>query len=191
MKFVIMEQTKDAIGASSGDACNTSISSTIHSLSSTKSPSLLNGLLLILVVLCGESVAGVGAFCPPRSTFIPRRPATTQQLFLLPSPPLFRRDAVPTYSSRTAMRMGRPGQSEAQQRQEREEEIRSKLAKLKSSGKMKGGTSESMMDEAEQFFNKETRLKKFERRAREREQREADEGQKENDETKDGDTISS
>jgi hypothetical protein len=48
-----------------------------------------------------------------------------------------------------------------------------------------------MMDEAEQFFNKESPLKKFERRAREREQREADEGQKENDETKDGDTISS
>eukprot|EP00339_Tiarina_fusa_P024795 CAMPEP_0117030418 /NCGR_PEP_ID=MMETSP0472-20121206/21960_1 /TAXON_ID=693140 ORGANISM="Tiarina fusus, Strain LIS" /NCGR_SAMPLE_ID=MMETSP0472 /ASSEMBLY_ACC=CAM_ASM_000603 /LENGTH=151 /DNA_ID=CAMNT_0004738491 /DNA_START=49 /DNA_END=504 /DNA_ORIENTATION=- len=61
--------------------------------------------------------------------------------------------------------MGRPGQSEAQQRQDRENEIRSKMAKLKSAGRMNkvGDGSESMMNEAEAFFNQESPLRKLER----------------------------
>jgi multimeric flavodoxin WrbA len=71
-----------------------------------------------------------------------------------------------THTIRVALMMATPGQSEAQKRQKREEEIRTKLAQLKSAGKMnKGGDgSEGMMKEAEAFFNKESPLRKFERR---------------------------
>ena len=74
--------------------------------------------------------------------------------------------------------MAKPGQSDAQQRQERENEIRSTLAKLKSAGRVangkKGGDlSQSMVDEAEAFFNKESPVRKFERQAKERKAREA------------------
>jgi hypothetical protein len=64
--------------------------------------------------------------------------------------------------------MARPGQSEAQARKEREDEIRQKLAQLKSSGKMKGGTASSMMDEAEKFFNVESPARRFELRNKKR-----------------------
>ena len=74
--------------------------------------------------------------------------------------------------------MAKPGQSEAQQRQERENEIRSTLAKLRSAGKVAnnkngGDLSHSMVDEAEAFFNKESPVRKFERQAKERKAREA------------------
>jgi hypothetical protein len=82
--------------------------------------------------------------------------------------------------ARTVVFMVRPGQSEAQQRQEREEEIRVKLSQLKSSGKMKGGTTESIMAEAEEFFNKKSPVRKFEKFVRDR--KEAEERQKKEDE---------
>jgi cell division protein FtsB len=70
--------------------------------------------------------------------------------------------------------MARPGQSEAQQKQEREDEIRATLARLQRDGKLpsqKGGgdPSESMIKEAEAFFNpKESPLQKFARQNAER-----------------------
>lgn len=67
-----------------------------------------------------------------------------------------------------ALSMARPGQSEAHARAERENEIRQKLAQLQSSGKMKGGTSSSMMDQAEKFFNVESPARKFELRNKKR-----------------------
>ena len=58
--------------------------------------------------------------------------------------------------------MARPGQSEAQARQEREEEIRVQLARLKSAGKLKNGRGDkTMMQEAEDFFNQESPTRKF------------------------------
>jgi hypothetical protein len=69
-----------------------------------------------------------------------------------------------TTTTTTVLYMAKPGQSESQKRQERENEIRSKLAQLKGSGKMKKGGSESIMAEAENFMNpKESPLRKFER----------------------------
>lgn len=81
--------------------------------------------------------------------------------------------------------MVRPGQSEAQQRNEREEEIRQTLAQLKSSGKMKGATAKSMMEEAENFFNRPSPVRKFEKQVRER--KEAAAQQKKEDQ--DGDSL--
>jgi len=64
----------------------------------------------------------------------------------------------------TRLLMARPGQSEAQARQEREEEIRVQLARLKSAGKLKNGRGDkTMMQEAEDFFNQESPTRKFER----------------------------
>ena len=76
--------------------------------------------------------------------------------------------------------MARPGQSEEQAKQERENEIRSKIASLKKAGKFKKtNPEETMMLEAEAFFNKESPIKKFERRKKEREQRERDQKEQE------------
>jgi hypothetical protein len=53
--------------------------------------------------------------------------------------------------------------SEEQRRQERQQEISDKISKLKKEGRMNKGdvvsTEDSMMLEAEQFFNKESPLK--------------------------------
>jgi hypothetical protein len=74
----------------------------------------------------------------------------------------------------TRLAMARPGQSEAQLKQEREDEIRATLARLQRDGKLpsqKGGgdPSESIMKEAEAFFNpKESPLQKFARQTAER-----------------------
>jgi hypothetical protein len=73
--------------------------------------------------------------------------------------------------------MAIPGQSEEQRRQERQQEISDKISKLKNEGRMNKGsvasTEDSMMLEAEQFFNKESPLKKFARKKLEWEQKEA------------------
>jgi hypothetical protein len=79
--------------------------------------------------------------------------------------------------------MAMPGKSEAQRKQERENEIRAKMSKLKSEGRMNKGkdvtTEDSMMIEAEAFFNKESPFKKYQQRKMEREQREAEQKKKE------------
>jgi hypothetical protein len=89
--------------------------------------------------------------------------------------------------------MARPGQSEEQAKQERENEIRSKIASLKKAGKFKkSNPEETMMLEAEAFFNKESPIKKFERRKKEREQREQEQREQEQQggDTQDGDNSS-
>jgi Skp family chaperone for outer membrane proteins len=68
----------------------------------------------------------------------------------------------------SALSMARPGQSESQAKNDRENEIRQKLAKLKSSGKMKGDASSSIMDEAEKFLNMESPARKFELKMKKR-----------------------
>jgi hypothetical protein len=86
--------------------------------------------------------------------------------------------------------MARPGQSEEQAKQERENEIRSKIASLKRAGKFtKNNPEESMMLEAEEFFNRESPIRKFERRKKEREQREQEQEQQGED-TQDNDSTS-
>jgi hypothetical protein len=79
--------------------------------------------------------------------------------------------------------MARPGQSEAQQKQDREDEIRATLARLQRDGKLKsqqdgGDPSDSMISEAEAFFNPpESPLQKFARKTAERKAaKERDEG---------------
>jgi hypothetical protein len=106
--------------------------------------SRLSTVLVLLLALFGSQSTEVGAFSSPS-------PLVTHH-----------RIHQGSSSSITALSMARPGQSEAQARKEREDEIRQKLAQLKSSGKMKGGTASSMMDEAEKFFNKESPARKFE-----------------------------
>jgi hypothetical protein len=87
--------------------------------------------------------------------------------------------------------MAKPGQSEEQAKQERENEIRSKIAQLKSAGKFKKtNPEESMMLEAEEFFNKESPIKKYERQKKEREQREQ-EKQEQGEDIQDDDSASS
>lgn len=88
-----------------------------------------------------------------------------------------------------ALFMAAPGKSDEIVKQEREAEIRSKIAKLKSQGKFKNkdGTQsaeDAAMLEAEAFFNKPSPIRKFEKMAAERErikEAEAKEQQKQND----------
>jgi hypothetical protein len=90
-----------------------------------------------------------------------------------------------TLSTTIRLSMAMPGQSDEQRRQEREQEIRAKMSQLKSQGRMnKGGvsTEDSIMLEAEQFFNKESPFKKFQQKKLEREQREAEQKKKEEEE---------
>jgi Skp family chaperone for outer membrane proteins len=66
-----------------------------------------------------------------------------------------------------------PGMSDERRKQERDAEIRSKIAKLKREGKMKNkdGTrsgEDSAMFEAEAFFNRTSPVRKFERKLAER-----------------------
>lgn len=74
-------------------------------------------------------------------------------------------------SSHVSLFMAAPGKSDELARKERDEEIRAKIAKLKSQGKMNKGESaeDSAMLEAEAFFNKPSPMKKFQERAAERE----------------------
>ena len=87
--------------------------------------------------------------------------------------------------------MARPGQSEAQEREERADEIRRKMMQLKNAGKLNksaaAGGEDSVMLEAEAFFNKESPLRKFERETQARKEKEAlrkaqEEGEDEKDE---------
>lgn len=80
--------------------------------------------------------------------------------------------------SPSALRMVKPGQSEAQEKEQRAAEIRQKIAQLKSSGRFKDTSAEeSMMNEAEQFFSKESPLRKFERKKlKEKAEKELEEG---------------
>lgn len=64
--------------------------------------------------------------------------------------------------------MAAPGKSDEQARKDRDEEIRAKIAQLKSQGRMKD-REESAMVEAEAFFNKPSPVKKFQERLAERE----------------------
>jgi len=71
------------------------------------------------------------------------------------------------------MFMAAPGKSEEQAKQERDAEIRNKIAKLKRDGKIKNadGTKsaeDSAMLEAEAFFNKASPVRKFQERMAER-----------------------
>jgi len=81
--------------------------------------------------------------------------------------------------------MAAPGMSEAQRKNERDNEIRAKIAKLKREGKMKSrdkdgvveegqSQEDSTMKEAEAFMNKPSPLKKFAERKAARERREAE-----------------
>eukprot|EP00545_Synedropsis_sp_CCMP1620_P009836 CAMPEP_0119004248 /NCGR_PEP_ID=MMETSP1176-20130426/1037_1 /TAXON_ID=265551 /ORGANISM="Synedropsis recta cf, Strain CCMP1620" /LENGTH=190 /DNA_ID=CAMNT_0006955933 /DNA_START=99 /DNA_END=669 /DNA_ORIENTATION=+ len=121
--------------------------------------------LVVLLLLCNHSL-GVDAFIS--SSPLPFAPIRS-----FPLPSTLVQNTFPARSSSSAVFMARPGQSEAQQKREREDEIREKLAQLKSAGKMKGGTSDSMMDEAEKFFNKESPAKKFARATKKRLEAEA------------------
>ena len=77
--------------------------------------------------------------------------------------------------------MAMPGMSEEQRKLERDNEIRQKIAKLKSQGKMgktnkdgiKESPEDSAMAEAEAFFNKPSPAKKFELRRKAEKEREA------------------
>mmetsp|Transcript_41135 Transcript_41135/g.41836 ORF Transcript_41135/g.41836 Transcript_41135/m.41836 type:complete len:166 (-) Transcript_41135:380-877(-) len=90
-----------------------------------------------------------------------------------------------TSSSSSRLFMAAPGfKSEAQRKQERDSEIRAKIAMLKREGKMKTtnketGQEESQEDstikEAEAFFNKPSPLQKFAARQAERERKEKEE----------------
>ena len=75
----------------------------------------------------------------------------------------------------TGICRAKPGQSEAEAKAERALEISNKIAALKSAGKFKDNAEETMMQEAEQFMNKESPMAKFERRAKERKEKEAQE----------------
>lgn len=105
---------------------------------------------LLLFLQCGDS-SRVSAFTP-RSMHIPS-----------PDPSL---SLVRGLSTITAV-YAKPGQSEEQRKQDREEQIRAKLSQLKNSGKMKGG-DESIMLEAESFFQQKSPARKFEERNRAR-----------------------
>ena len=115
-------------------------------------------LLLILLVSCG-------AFCT------------------IPSPLL---DSVGRSSSaqttpRVVVSMAMPGMSEEQRKAERDNEIRQKIAQLKSQGRMtktnkdgiKESAEDSAMAEAEAFFNKPSPFKKFELRRKAEREKEA------------------
>mmetsp|Transcript_2085 Transcript_2085/g.3186 ORF Transcript_2085/g.3186 Transcript_2085/m.3186 type:complete len:153 (-) Transcript_2085:318-776(-) len=127
--------------------------------------------LLVLLLLLGRTstcntVRGVAeAFSSRTATRVPHRLLRTLNAGTI----------VNAAITTTMIKMARPGQSEAQQKQEREAEIRAKLAQLKSAGKMKGGTAESTMAEAENFFNQESPVRKLERRIKEQKQKEAEE----------------
>ena len=124
-------------------------------------------LLLLLLVSCG-------AFCTipsqqsPQLDSVGRCSAQTTPR------------AVVSSLSQTCL-MAMPGMSEEQRKLERDNEIRQKIAKLKSQGKMnktnKDGTKESPEDsamaEAEAFFNKPSPAKKFELRRKAEKEREA------------------
>lgn len=148
--------------------------------------------ILAVLVFCQQSF-GVDAFCStshtttvhfaePAAAFISSPSLFQSAALLLLTPTL-----ISSKGSSTALCMARPGQSEAQARKEREDEIRGKLAKLKADGKMKGGTAESMMEEAEQFFSKESPTRKFERSVKKRReaalQKEKDEAEGTTDDT--------
>jgi hypothetical protein len=117
-------------------------------------------LLLLLLVSCG-------AFCT------------------IPSPLL---DSVGRSSEQktpqavvSSLSMAMPGMSEEQRKAERDNEIRQKIARLKSQGKMtktnkdgiKESAEDSAMAEAEAFFNKPSAAKKFELRRKAEKEREA------------------
>ena len=130
------------------------------SSSSVATRSVFLGVLLIML-LCGD--LGGRAAVEALSPSLTRSNALTRTWM----------SSNTNTNIHTRLEMARPGQSEAQARQEREEEIRSQLAKLKGAGKLKNGKgSESMMNDAEAFFNQESPSQKFQRRQRERQERE-------------------
>jgi hypothetical protein len=118
------------------------------------------GILLLLIICCGLSVL-VGGLSVQLvlSSRNRRRPSSSSRISIFSPLP-----------------MAKPGQSEEQAKQERENDIRSKIASLKKAGKFKkSNPEESMMAEGEKFFNQESPLRKFERRKKERELREQQE----------------
>jgi hypothetical protein len=120
----------------------------VHSINIMKIAALLVGSLVLLA--CGESAH---AFSSCFSTTSPNQHRH-------PLPDFARSQRIS--KQEVVLHMAKPGQSEAQQRQERENEIRSKMAKLKAAGRMdKGGDgSASMMNEAEAFFNKDNPVRR-------------------------------
>ena len=86
-----------------------------------------------------------------------------------------RRISASRATLKTCLCRAKPGQSEAEAKAERALEISNKIASLKAAGKFKDNAEETMMQEAEQFMNKESPMAKFERRAKERKEKEAQE----------------
>ena len=123
-------------------------------------------LLLLLLVSCG-------AFCTIPSQQSPDLDSVGR--FTLTTPRAVVSSLSPTYL------MAMPGMSEEQRKLERDNEIRQKIAKLKSQGKMgktnkdgiKESPEDSAMAEAEAFFNKPSPAKKFELRRKAEKEREA------------------
>jgi hypothetical protein len=131
----------------------------VYMLLRTKIP-----LLLLLIVSCS-------AFCT------------------IPSSPLLLDSVVGRNSAQTttpravvsSLFMAMPGMSEEQRKAERDNEIRQKIAQLKSQGRMtitnkdgiKESAEDSAMAEAEAFFNKPSPFKKFELRRKAEREKEA------------------
>jgi len=132
------------------------MASTTSSSSATRPMSRSScGRFLFLLMALGAGVMMADAFTWTTTSALPtRHPSISSNgcaiLTTAPATPLF---------------MARPGQSEAQAKREREDDIRSQLARLKSAGKMKDGKGDqTMMAEAEAFLNQESPVRKFERK---------------------------
>jgi len=122
----------------------------------------IHGITMFLVCVSPLFVAGAFVETISNGAFTPK-------IWLLTVNRKTRPRAIVVFPLAMAM----PGKSENQIKMEREQEIFRKLAKLKSEGKMvnKDGTKsaeDSAMIEAEAFFNRESPLRKFERKMAER-----------------------
>jgi hypothetical protein len=125
----------------------------------------MSAVVVVLLSICNGSFVNAFSISDPRHFAGGAENGVSHASWFPARTIITARFATPATTGRKVLlRMAKPGQSESQKRQERENEIRSKLAQLKGSGKMKDGTSESIMTAAENFMNpKESPLRKFER----------------------------
>ena len=130
--------------------------------------------LILLIFLCvqqpieANKIPGFCAFCSVSS--LDSAISGTRCWFAVQPKKIAALPHTDSRSSHVGLFMAAPGKSDELARKERDEEIRAKIAKLKSQGKMKKGVSaeDSAMLEAEEFFNKPSPVRKFQERAAER-----------------------
>lgn len=108
--------------------------------------------IIALLLFCGTRISNVSAYRNACSAFVSHNSVVV-------------RSVTAAYAA--------PGMSDERRKQERDSEIRSKIAKLKREGKIKNkdGTrsaEDSAMLEAEAFFNRSSPVRKFEHKLAER-----------------------